>query len=290
MAAKNPVRSTSEFNSWIQSHWDINANGTLYTWTRKVDQEGKSVPTDAYRVGTVCSMTYTTKCKVGTKTYVAYGLRIAGGQKKGVMTAKELATLPIIWVQESMQRNFGTVQFWNSIKQKSAHKNWLASEDLWDARVTEETNGFNSKGSWLKKWITMTCGYVMQEDSKITKSPAVTSDSTTTETKGQGSGTSESKRTTLPTAFGDSPSRANPPPRPPSPITTVMNTNTVVTKPNQSSSGKCNVNWCTLYEIYILMCVNKCDCRQFNNRNINAYACDKDNKAFCDCLRQRQWK
>ena len=127
MAAKTPVRSASEFTSWIQSHWDINANGTLYTWSRKMDKEGNSVQADAVRVGTVVGMTYTTKCKVGPKTYVAYGLRIATGQKKGVLTPKEVAPLPIIWVQENMQRNFGTVQFWNSIKQKPAHKNWLAS-------------------------------------------------------------------------------------------------------------------------------------------------------------------
>jgi hypothetical protein len=252
-----------------------------------MDKEGNSVQADAVRVGTVVGMTYTTKCKVGPKTYVAYGLRIAAGQKKGELTPKQLASLPVMYVQESMQRNFGTVQFWNSFKQKSIHKSWLTSEDLWDARATEETNGFNSKGNWLKKWITMTCGYVMQDESKITKSPAVTTDSSPpADNKDEGTGTSDSTRTTLPSAFGHSPSRTNPPPRIPSPITTLMNTNTVLTKPNQSSAGKCIVNWCTLYEVYILICVNKYDCRQFNNRNINAYACDKANTASCQCLRQ----
>ena len=175
--SQKSLSKASETIAYLHSAWDLNSNGTLYTWTRKSDESGKAIPQLIQRCGPVCGMTYTSNLRSASKVYVAYGFKMAGTLPRGSITKTVYASLNVIWVQESMQRNFGSKSFYDSIKQQPSTRSWLKNDELWELRDAEDTNEFAGKGGWMKNWIKKVCGFVLSDDQVVAQSPLVQEDS-----------------------------------------------------------------------------------------------------------------
>ena len=102
---------------------------------------------------------------------------MAGTLPRGSITKAVYSSLSIVWVQENMQRNFGSRSFYESIKQQPSTRSWLKNDEIWELRDAEETNEFSGKGGWMKNWIKKVCGFVLSDDVVVAQSPLVQEDS-----------------------------------------------------------------------------------------------------------------
>ena len=218
--SQKSLSKASETIAYLHSAWDLNSNGTLYTWTRKSDESGKAIPQLIQRCGPVCGMTYTSNLRSASKVYVAYGFKMAGTLPRGSITKTVYGSLNVIWVQESMQRNFGSRGFYDSIKQQPSTRSWLKNDELWELRDAEDTNEFAGKGGWMKNWIKKVCGFVLSDD-QVAQSPQVQEDSSSSSSSSS-SVPPPTITNSLPSAFGGAVNPVNAAPTPPTLISPLV--------------------------------------------------------------------